>query len=160
MPRNYTYFFFIYLYILLLFSLSFDLINTESIIKTLPGKRINTKKEISEYMKNTVLFLHRTPEKGLVYEVAVNGLGEHMGLDDIGLADCLNTGEFCTWVEGYRAIPHREYTEQFISSILGHPRGLTVHLPQGKTMHLEVRADRVKNKKSTVEYIVIMNEMP
>ena len=64
MPRNYTYFFFIDLYILLLFSLSFDLINTESIIKTLPGKRINTKKEISEYLKKSdltvLLFYYRT----------------------------------------------------------------------------------------------------
>ena len=51
-------------YILILFFLSFNIIKAESEIKTLPGKRLNTQDEISEYLKKTdltiLVFYYRT----------------------------------------------------------------------------------------------------
>ena len=64
MSQNQSSIFRFGIYIIILFFISFNLIKTESEIKTLPGIRLNTQEEISEYLKKTdltiLVFYYRT----------------------------------------------------------------------------------------------------
>ena len=115
----------------------------------------NQMRILSKCLNDTILFLRRTPE-GLTYETAVHGLSDDLGLDAETLEQSLNSGSFCRWVEGYRNIPHSEYTELFISQLAGGERELKVNLEDGKTVRIIVRADKVDDDKSDIEYIVVM----
>ena len=121
MSRNYTHVFFINFCILLLFTLSFDLINAESIIKSLPGKSLNTKKEISEYLKKndlTVLLFYYRTESDKSNSVAENIKKVYSKLKyliDIILINCDNNSmEECT-------IDDNEDEEEFFK--------IEVHIP-------------------------------
>ena len=108
---------------------------------------------LSKYMAGTILLLRRT-EGHLEYEVAVHGLHDDLGLDEKELEDALNGGTFCKWVKGYKDIPHHEYTEQFIKTILNTAREMEVTLPDGRTLTLQAHADPAMDSYYDVEYIV------
>ncbi len=115
----------------------------------------NQMRILSAHLKDTILFLHRTTE-GLIYEVAIHGLTEALGLDTQALQIALNSGIFCTWVEGYQNIPHQEYTERFIRQIAGSQKELNLTLPDGRKTTLVVRADLVGGERGDIEYIVVI----
>lgn len=108
---------------------------------------------LSKYMAGTILLLRRT-EGHLEYEVAVHGLYDDLGLDEKELEEALNGGTFCKWVKGYKDIPHHEYTEQFIKTILNAARDMEVTLPNGRTLILQAHADPAMDSYYDVEYIV------
>ena len=118
----------------------------------------NQMRILSGYLTDTILFLRRE-RKDLQYEVAVHGLGDLLGMSVGELSDSLNNGEFCRYIRGYQeGIPHSEYTQRFVESILGVQRTLTVCLPDREPIALVVRADRVTDVKSAIEYIVILHQ--
>jgi hypothetical protein len=84
----------------------------------------------------------------------VHGLHDVLGLDEKELEDALNSGTFCKWVKGYKDIPHHEYTEQFIKTILNTARDMEVTLPDGRTLILQAHADPAMDSYYDVEYIV------
>ena len=113
---------------------------------------------LEKFFSDTILFLRRTP-KGLKYEVAVHGLAPRLGLEALEFQKVLNSGELCTWVEGYQeGVPHAEYTERLAAGVAGGTRPLTLRLPDGREVHLTVRADRVDDDRDDLEYILILHE--
>ena len=115
----------------------------------------NQMRILSAYLRDEILFLRRSGEE-LLYEAAVHGLEDCLAMDREAFEECLNSGTFCRWIEGYRNIPHREYTEQFITALAGGERELTVHHPNGKILKLRARADRV-GEGSEIEFIVFLH---
>ena len=109
---------------------------------------------LSAFLTDSILLLRREGET-LLYEVVIHGLSKCLGLSDREFEESLNSGDFCHWVEGYRNIPHQEYTRLFIDSVCGSERELTVRLPGGQRIGLVARADRVDDR-SNIEYIVIL----
>ena len=114
----------------------------------------NQMRVLSDFMSDSILFLRRTPE-GLSYEVAIHGLGDALGLNAENFEKALNSGKFCTWIEGHEDIPHQEYTKRFIASIVGSEKALNVVTSDGRRIHLLARADRVSDD-SSIDYIVIL----
>ena len=115
----------------------------------------NQMRILSKYFTDTILFLRRVGQD-LEFEVAVHGLDSQLGIDAAEFRRMLNSGEFCKLVEGSRDIPHKRYTQLFVDSILGTPREISVHLPDGKRLRLLARADRVSDEKTSIEYIIVL----
>jgi hypothetical protein len=111
---------------------------------------------LTHHLKSTILFLRRV-DGHLEYEVAVNGLGKILGLDAEELRNSLNSGEFCRHVAGYREIPHHEYTELFIREIEGKQKKITYLRGNGTSVEILVRADKVDEAITTIEYIIDMD---
>ena len=118
----------------------------------------NQMRVLSRHLNSTVLFLHRREEE-LVYEAAVHGLSEELGMDAKELEESLNSGAFCKMIQGYRGIPHQEYTELFVRENAGRQKILTVTLSNGNTVHLNAAVDRVEDDKTRIEYIVVLRVM-
>ena len=110
---------------------------------------------LSRHLTDEVLFLRRKDEL-LEYEVAIHGLADQLHMTPCEFEDCLNSGQFCQYVEGHQDIPHQEYTRQFISEIVDHQKLMKIHLPQVGDLSVIARADRVQEPKSSIEYIVIL----
>ncbi len=112
---------------------------------------------LSECLNDTILFLRRT-RNGLIYETVVHGFSKELMLDGDALASALNAGTFCKWIDGYDDIPHQQYTEMFINSIIGTSKELKITLPSGRRIKAAVRADKVPDNRGGVEYIVVMRK--
>lgn len=109
---------------------------------------------LTEYYKSTIFFLHR--EDGmLIYDIVVNGLEKALGMSGQQIEDSLNSGEFCTYIEGYDpTIAHKDYTELFIRETAGGQKKIHVTVPGREPVDIFVRADKVEDKTSSTEYIV------
>ncbi len=112
---------------------------------------------LARLFQGTILFLCRRG-KELEYETVIHGLQAQLGMDGPALQSSLNSGEFCSWVEGYRGLPHAAYTELFIQSALNHARVITVLFPDGRVGRFTVKADYAGDETKNVEYIVTMYE--
>ncbi len=111
---------------------------------------------LSAHLSSSVLFLHRRGND-LIYEVAVHGLAGLLDMDTQELQTSLNSGDFCTLIEGYRkGIPHQEYTALFVSSKVGRQSVIRVHLKNGHSISLTVSVDRVEDDKTRIEYIMVL----
>ena len=115
----------------------------------------NQMRVLSKNLSSTILFLRRVGTD-LEYDVAIHGLAGVMGIGARELRHLLNSGAFCKLVEGCQDIPHKQYTEQFITSIVGLEKELRVCLPAGKTIRILVRADQVEDESTSIEYIVVI----
>ena len=80
-------------------------------------------------------------------------------MDAKELEESLNSGAFCKMIQGYRGIPHQEYTELFVRENAGRQKILTVTLSNGNTVHLNAAVDRVEDDKTRIEYIVVLRVM-
>ena len=118
----------------------------------------NQMRILSDYLSSTVLFLHRRSE-GLIYEVAIHGLDERLGMNAKELESALNTGDFCRMIEGSREIPHQEYTNLFISEYAGKRKWLSFHRSDGKIIRISAAVDRVEDTQTRIEYIVVLRAL-
>ena len=117
----------------------------------------NQMRILSKYFPDTILFLRRIGQD-LEYEVAVHGLSGQMGIGAKEFRRMLNSGEFCKRVQGSKDIPHKEYTKLFVESIVGIQKELSVNLPDGRPLRLLVRADRVTDERTDIEYILVLRQ--
>ncbi|MBQ8969855.1 MAG: EAL domain-containing protein, partial [Lachnospiraceae bacterium] len=115
----------------------------------------NQMRILSKYLRDTVLFLHRTPA-GLQYEVVIHGLGEELDMNAKELELALNSGSLCKKIQGYKNMPHREYTELFVSELEAGQKEITFNLDDGSHTHLVVKTDKVKDSGNDVEYIMTL----
>ena len=117
----------------------------------------NQMRILSKHFTDTILFLRRIGPD-LEYEVAVHGLENRLGIGAGEFRRMLNGGEFCKLIEGSKDIPHKEYTQLFVSSIVGTEREISVNLPDGRRLRLAARADRVEDEKTSIEYIIVLRQ--
>lgn len=118
----------------------------------------NQMKILSEYLRDTILMVHRV-DGVLMYESVIEDyhLREILGFKHNQLSESLNSGDFCKLIKGYNPdIPHHEYTEKFINQISGKFKTISVDIGNGEYADIMARADRVVNY-GDIEYIVFLH---
>ena len=68
-------------------------------------------------------------------------------------------GAFCRMIEGSREIPHREYTDLFISEYAGKRKWLSFRRSDGKIIRISAAVDRVEDTQTRIEYIVVLRAL-
>lgn len=122
--------------------------------------RLETRMQlITDYSSDTILFLHRT-RGGYKYEVVVHGLEGLLGLGAAELEDELNSGRFYARISSETAERlMRALSAEAVSRGHSQEHSCTLKAAGGKQVRLMLKASRVEDDYSDVEYIVSIREI-
>ena len=122
----------------------------------------NQMRILSDHLTDTIVFVR--PNQGrFEFEVVTYNLESVLErINAKEFENLINGGIFFEWIGGYEEVTAREHMtrDEFIrwhlDEIVKKSSGVTVRLPFGEAVNLFVRADRVRDRKTRVEYIVML----
>ncbi len=122
----------------------------------------NQMRILSEHLSDTILFV-RPVGDGFEFEAVTYNLEDVLGLESGKAFEAvLNDGSFLDQIEGYReliekvGLKQNEFVHWYLEELVGKRRRMRVWVSDEETVDLRIRADRVADKNTRVEYIIML----
>lgn len=124
----------------------------------------NQMRILSEHLSDTILFA-RTIGDRLEFEAVIYNLEDALDMDATAFEEGINNGSFFELIHGYDEITTKgglsrnEFIRWYLEEVAGGRKALTATLSSGEQIRLAVRADRVRDRSTRVDYIVMMRAL-